>query len=274
MKTYLPEMTYLEVVDAIERDAVVVIPVGTIEGNAPHMPMGYDYLFADAVAQRVAEMTASVRLPGIAYGVSELLSGFPGTVYISPAILQQQLESILRSLIKHGFQHILLVSNHIPNQQPIENACRQIRLETGVIPASTYPGMLAKALGGDIFVDPEQMGHGAEPGTSIMQHLTPDAMRMDLFEPHRRVDGVGGFEFSSPFAVLHGDAEVNFYLDLHDLTHNGAMATADNASPEKGAQIMDRIVDFVASFIERFQKVDTRAIVAAMPDHLPGASSE
>lgn len=267
MKTFLPEMTYVEVIEAIERGAVVLVPVGTIEGNAPHMPMGYDYLFADAVAERVAERTGSIRLPGIAFGVSELLSGFPGTVYVTPEILQAQVEWILRSLIKHGFEHILLIGNHIPNQQPIENACRKIRTECGIVAASTYPGMLAKALGGDIFDKPAEMGHGAEPGTSIMQHLTPGAMRMDLLEPHRKVSGVSGFEFSSAFAVVHGESEVNFYLDLHDLTHNGQMADPSSASPEKGAQIMDRIVDFTASFVERFKQVDTRAIVAATPDH-------
>jgi len=273
MKTFLPEMTYVEVIEAAERGAVVLVPVGTIEGNAPHMPMGYDYLFADAVAARVADKTGSIRLPGIAFGVSELLSGFPGTIFISPDMLQAQVECILRSLIKHGFEHILLIGNHIPNQQPMENACRNIRAECGVIAASSYPGMLAKALGGDIFDDPSEMGHGAEPGTSIMQHLTPDAMRMDLLEPHRRVDGVGGFEFSSPFAVVHGEAEVNVYLDLHDLTHNGQMADPVSASPEKGAAIMERIVDFTASFVERFREVDTRTIVAATPDHYSGSGS-
>lgn len=270
MKTYLPEMTYVEVVEAIENGVVVLVPVGTIEGNAPHMPMGYDYLFADAVAERVAEKTGSIRLPGIAFGVSELLSGFPGTVFVTPEVLQAQVECILRSLIKHGFEHILLISNHIPNQQPIENACRQIRTECGVIAASTYPGMLAKALGDDIFDKPAEMGHGAEPGTSIMQHLTPDAMRMDLLEPHRKVDGVAGFEFSSPFAVMHDKAEVNLYLDLHDLTHNAQMANPDSASAEKGAQIMDRIVEFTASFVERFKGIDTRTVVAATPDHVSG----
>ena len=72
MKTYLPEMTYIEVIEARERGAVALVPIGTIEGNAPHMPMGYDYLFAEAVAVRVAERTDAIRLPGIAFGLSKM----------------------------------------------------------------------------------------------------------------------------------------------------------------------------------------------------------
>ncbi len=270
MKTYLPEMTYIEVIEAIDRGAVALLPVGTIEGNAPHMPMGFDYLFAEAVAARVADRTGDVRLPGIAYGVSELLAGFPGTVFVSPDQLQAQVESILRSLVRHGFDHILVIGNHIPNQYPVEIACRRIRSETGIAVASTYPGMLAKSLGKDVFVDPSEMGHGAEPGTSIMMHLTPDAMRMDLVEPNRKVQGVGDFEFASAFGVKHGEGEVNIYLDLHDLTHNGAMADAPGASEERGALIMERIVDFVASFTDRYRELDMSVLQSEAPDHVVG----
>ena len=137
MKTYLPEMTYIEVIEARDRGAVALVPIGTIEGNAPHMPMGYDYLFAEAVAERVAEVLARCDPPprGSLPGVSELLSGFSRTVSVQPEELQAQVESIFRSLIKHGLEHILVISNHIPNQYPIEMACRRIRTETGVIVA-------------------------------------------------------------------------------------------------------------------------------------------
>ncbi|MGI8516718.1 MAG: creatininase family protein [Acidimicrobiia bacterium] len=267
MKTYLPEMTYIEVSEAIERRVVALLPVGTIEGNAPHMPMGYDFLFAEAVAKRVAEKTGDIWLPGIAYGVSELLAGFPGTVFVPSEALQTQVESILRSLIRHGFEHILLVSNHIPNQYPIEYACRKIRSETGIVVASTYPGLLAKALGKGIFDNAAAMGHGAEPGTSVMMHLTPGAMRMDLVQESEKVESFAGFDFVSPFAVGHQGSEVNIYLDLHELTGNGAMADPIDASEAKGAEIMSRIVDFVASFVEKFRDVDTK-----VPTTLPFAS--
>jgi creatinine amidohydrolase/Fe(II)-dependent formamide hydrolase-like protein len=48
------------------------------------------------------------------------------------------------------------------------------------------------------------------------------------------------------------------------------MANPDSATAEKGAQIMDRIVEFTASFVERFREVDTKAIVADTPDHYGG----
>jgi creatinine amidohydrolase len=268
MKSYLPEMTYVEVLEAIDDGAVALLPIGTVEGNAPHLPMGYDYLFAEAVAQLVAERTRSVRLPGIAYGVSELLSGFPGTVFIQPETLQVQVDSILRSLIKHGFEHIVLLSNHIPNQYPIELACRRVRADTGVLVASVYPGLLAKDLGDDIFGATAEVGHGGEPGTSIMMHISPNGVRMDLVEDAGKTGQFAGFDMFSPFAVAHNGSQVNLYLNLHELTSNGSMARPETASAEKGAAIVDRIVDFVTSFVDRFRDTDTRT-VSNVVDHYP-----
>jgi creatinine amidohydrolase len=259
VKHLLSHMSSLEAEEAAQRGAVVLLPIGTVEGNGPQMPMGYDYLFAEAVAREVAERTGELYLPPITYGVSEILSGFPGTVFVTPEILQAQVESILRSLIKHRFEHILIVNNHIPNLYPVEAACRLIRKETGVLVASTYPGLLAKTLTEDIYGgEPETVGHGAEPGTSLMLHLHPDVVRMDLARTGT-IKPFEGFDVISPFAVRHGTSEVNLYLDLDELTDYGGWADPTRASAEKGAEVMRRIVEFLASFVERFRELDTRA---------------
>jgi len=44
------------------------------------------------------------------------------------------------------------------------------------------------------------------------------------------------------------------------------MANPDGASAEKGAAVMERIVDFVASFVDRFRDVDVRSTSGAV-DH-------
>jgi creatinine amidohydrolase len=135
-----------------------------------------------------------------------------------------------------------------------------------VIVASVYAAMLAKDLGADIFDNPKATGHGAEPGTSLMMHIVPHGMRMDLLEDGRKATEFAGLELVSPFAVAHANSQVNVYLDLHELTPNGAMANPDGASAEKGAAVMERIVDFVASFVDRFRDVDVRSTSGAV-DH-------
>ena len=258
-KTFLPHMSSLEAREAIARGAIALLPIGTVEGNGPQMPMGYDYLVSEAVAKRVAERTGDIWMPPITYGVSGVLDAFPGTVAIPASVLEAQIEHILRSLIKHGFERIVLINNHIPNQAPAEAAIRRVRADTGVLAAAIYPGALATALTADLFEgETGTIGHGAEPGTSLMLHLTPDAMRMDLARKGT-IKRWQGFEVVTPFASKHEGATVNLYLELDELTDYGGWADPSTANAERGAEIMRRIVDYVVSFLERFRTIDTRA---------------
>src|ERR1700730_7146815 len=103
MKSFFPLLTITEAAEAAKRGAVVLLPIGTIEANAPQMPIGYDYLVAESLARQVAERTGELWLPPITYGVSERLSAFPGTLFVDANTLAQQVESILRGLVTHGF---------------------------------------------------------------------------------------------------------------------------------------------------------------------------
>lgn len=258
-KSFFPLMTQVEAREAAARGSVVLLPVGTVEANGPVTPLGYDYLVAEALARQVAERTGNVWLPPIAYGVSEVLSAFPGTLFVRAELLSAQIESVVRSLIQHGFDHIVLVNNHIPNQQPAEDALRRIRRETGVLCASIYPAQLARDLSTDLYAGIEHtFGHGSEPGTSLMLHLYPEAVRADLGEPWAMRE-FQGFKVISPFAVRHESSQVNLYLDLAEVSDIAAWADPTQASEERGAELMQRMVDFSVSFVERFATMDTKA---------------
>ncbi|MEV7908274.1 creatininase family protein, partial [Streptomyces anulatus] len=170
MKTYLPLMTWVEARDAARAGRVALVPVGTTDANGPQLPTGFDHLVAAALAEQAAERTGGVWLPPIAFGVSEALAGFPGTVSVSPQLLGAQIEAVLGSLIAGGFEHVILINNHGPNQYPAEYACREVRRRTGVLVATINPAQLARDLWADLFPGAE-IGHGAEPGTSLLMHL-------------------------------------------------------------------------------------------------------
>jgi creatinine amidohydrolase len=259
-KSFFPLLTQVEAREAAESGKVVMLPIGTVEGNGPVTPLGYDYLVAESLAKEVAERTGNLWLPPIAFGVSEVLSAFPGTVFIRAELLSAIVESVLQSLIRHGFDHIVLVNNHIPNQQPAEDAVRRVRRETGVLCAALYPAQLARDLSKDLYEGMDgTIGHGSEPGTSIMLHLYPKAVRNDLAEPWPKRD-FQGFEIISPFALKHGESQVNVYLELEEVSETGGWADPTQASAERGKEIMRRMVEFSISFLERFAMMDTRAV--------------
>lgn len=258
MKTFLPLMTSVEAKEAAERGVVAILPIGTVEGNGPHQLLGADYLMAEALAERVSGRTGDVWLPSVAYGVSEMGMGTPGTVAISHEVFASVLEGVMQSLIDQGFDHILLLNSHIPNQYPAEFACRKIRRRTGVLVASISPGPLASDLSGDVISEGTYVGHGGEPGVSIMMHLFPGAVRTDLISLAGLNDVPSTLKPVHPTDTVFGESKVNLYIDIHEITAAGSTGAPSNADPAKGELVLDRMVDYVARFLDVFRHVDTR----------------
>lgn len=50
---HMARLTGAEMREAVVRNPVILLPLGSFEDQGPHMPMG-DYLLADAVAERIA----------------------------------------------------------------------------------------------------------------------------------------------------------------------------------------------------------------------------
>jgi creatinine amidohydrolase len=257
VKKFMPMMTTVEAGEAASRDTVVLLPVGTMEVNGPHLPLGYDYLVAARLAEAVCEIADAIWLPPITYGISEALASFPGTVWITPATLGDQVERILLSLVDHGFKHILILNNHIPNQYPVEYATRSVRRKTGVIVASVFPAQLARDLTTDIYAGREsEIGHGGEPSTSLMLHLHPEAVRMDLASANT-IRSFDGLNVISPLEVQFGQSRVNLFLDVGDLSDTGGWGDPTRASAEVGAEVFDRMVRYVSEFVATYRKVRT-----------------
>src|SRR5207237_539060 len=105
-------MTPSAVSAAADGGEVVLIPIGTVDAQGPHMPLGYDYLVADELAKRASDATGAVYTSPICYGVSEALMAFPGTVSIASDILRDLIHAVVSSLYAYGFTHFVVLANH------------------------------------------------------------------------------------------------------------------------------------------------------------------
>jgi len=59
-----------------------VIPLGSVEGKGPHLPLGSDLIIAEAFAQEYCQDKNVYLIPTIPFGASECQRGFAGTVYL------------------------------------------------------------------------------------------------------------------------------------------------------------------------------------------------
>ncbi len=166
---------------------MVVVPVGSLEQHGPHLPLDTDTVIAQAVAARLAEALGGWCAPPIAYGSSGEHQSFPGTTSIGTAALEHVVIELARSL-RVWARRVLLVNGHGGNLEALHSAVDRLVDEGHDI--SWIP---CGATGTD--------AHAGRAETSIMLHLRPESVRLELAEagntaplaalmPHLRVGGV------------------------------------------------------------------------------------
>jgi creatinine amidohydrolase len=130
VKNYLPHMTWPEVEEALKRTDVVIIPVGSIEQHAKHLPLGTDSYLAVETCKLIAQKAEAVVAPVVLAGLSPHHMGFPGTITLTPETFEAVVYETALSLIHHGFRKILLYNGHGGNTTSVANIIEKINQTT------------------------------------------------------------------------------------------------------------------------------------------------
>ena len=124
----MARLSWPQYAERIANGAVVLIPVGALEQHGRHLPLGVDYMLAEAVALATAEHVDAVVAPPFVYGYkSQLRTGggpqFPGTVGLDGHSLSSAIGDVLRGLVRGGADNLAIVDGHYENQMFLTDAC-------------------------------------------------------------------------------------------------------------------------------------------------------
>ncbi|MEV7422021.1 mycofactocin biosynthesis peptidyl-dipeptidase MftE [Streptomyces sp. NPDC091212] len=154
----------------IPSDALVLVPIGSIEQHGPHLPFDTDSVIAAAVAHRVAAMLpappgrTTLVAPPLVYGASGEHADFPGTVSIGHEALRTVIVEMVRSLGRWAGR-VVFVNGHGGNVVTLDAALGQARAEGHDV---AWTG--CDVPGGD--------PHAGRTETSVMLHLAPERVRL------------------------------------------------------------------------------------------------
>lgn len=177
----LTESTWQEVRAAGER-GIALLPIGSQEQHAAHLPMGTDTLLAEAVLDRATALLAQedggpelVRLPALPFGHSPHHL-FAAAVSLTAATLGAVLDDVLDSLADSGYHRILLVNGHGGNDEIMRLAVKRFALRREVTAAacSYWTVTSGEDDGGRPEVTP---GHAGWFETSLMLAAHPHLVR-------------------------------------------------------------------------------------------------
>ena len=175
-------LTRAELAQARDHGALPVLPIGAIEQHGDHLPVGTDTICAGAVARLAAEALRAAEpdaphvlvLPPLPFGFSPHHKDWPGTITLSAATILGVISDIADSVMRVGFDRLLIVNGHGGNQGPLTTACT----------ALASRGM---AVGWVNYFDPGEaewlamlpgrwpaVGHACTFETSLVMALRPD----------------------------------------------------------------------------------------------------
>lgn len=188
MTFQLAELTWPELGELAANDAVVIVPVGTVEQHGPHLPLDTDNRIAEGFALRAAqcaEPDTAIVAPTVPFGLSEHLADFPGAVYHTTSTLITLLTEIYCSYARSGFRRILAINGHGSNVAPLDLASREALFR--------YPEHLFASVSwwelGDVRDVGVQQGptsvasHACAFETSLMMALSPELVHVDRLAP-------------------------------------------------------------------------------------------
>ncbi len=248
--TRLDAFTYRELIE--NGDAVVLIPVGSVEQHGPHMPLGVDMLLATKMSELTAEEGGWLVGPTVTLGYkSQQRSGGGNHIIGSFGFDAETVIGMCRTLVRefhrHGVNRIVFVNGHYENYQfifeGVDLALRDLRAEGDqpTVMMLSYWDFVTS----DVIERLYPQGfpgwaveHGGVMETSLMLEYFPDQVRME------RVMDLPPAQLPL-YDLLPVDASLT--------PESGCLSSGKASTAEKGRDLAESVVSGMASVIrERF----------------------
>ena len=243
--------TWREVKDLCSRGALTLIPVGSVEQHGPHLPLGTDYLIADALAEKVGEGVKDlliIKTPSLPYGLSSMWGAYPGTLTLSTNTYLQLIKELIKSVIKSGCMKVVIINGHAGNSDALRVACRDAVEELG---EGEVAAVTVWELCGDLINESFQTRffHADEVESSVAL-----ALGLRVKEP-LRPGGEVHRKYSDEWHSLDLTARPKAYVfrpESREMHGAGSFGRPDLASVEKGKALIDCFTKRLAEFIKDF----------------------
>lgn len=244
-----------EQLHGLNRSIPVLLVVSATEQHGPHLPLATDRLIGEFFSKKLHEALPDqlLILPAVAVGCSDHHMGFAGTLSLSHDSFRNQVGDIIRSVIRHGFQKIILLNSHGGNQAAGQVLLEQLGHEypQAHFVMATWWRIAMKRLYEITETGPGGVGHAGEFETSLMLLIAPDLVVKEKIYPKSN---------KSTFPWAEGDmlrgAGAYYFRNMKAMTVTGVFGDATAASEEKGRQITEAVIAALQQIVTDLFRID------------------
>ncbi len=227
------------------QNAVVILPIASIEQHGPHLPTMTDTRLGHEINIRAARKASAQRpvvvTPVVWSGLSEHHMPFGGTLTLSHDTFRRVIRDLIEAITRHGFRDILISNSHGGNQIAMQQICDELApTSPATLVATTYVSEAGQSLAQHCQDQPGVM-HAGEAETSMMLACEPDLV--DTSDLGGLTDGMDGARF-----LKAGQASYRWRPFAH-ATGNGMAGNPTRASAEKGERMIEAGAEALAALI-------------------------
>ena len=248
MSIYFSERTWEELKEAVDKNTIILIPVGQVEEHGLHLPVKTDVFIAEKICEKVTSEIKN-RIPVLVtppvwsgYSTKEVMR-WQGCMNLKIETFINLTYDICSSIIKMGFKKIVLVSCHGNHTGALKIVVRKIADDSGIYMALTIPTVIAKDdINKILEKGKEGSCHGGEYETSLMLYLDKKSVKMEKATDADILKIKSKFYPSKVFISTWGLQK----------SKTGIYGAPTSATEEKGRRIMSAIVSQYRDFLIEF----------------------
>lgn len=238
----LGKMLNSEVQDYLNRNDIIIVPVGTTEMHGG-FPLDCETVISEAYALKMAEACDGLVLTGLPYFYAGATASGRGTVQVSVRQGIDYLGAIARSLLRLGFKRQVYISFHGPAHMTICPMIRDFYDETGV-PILYMDSMMSMGKNQDLLKNFMNDFHSITVGAYKIMNRTDD---IPLVTGYQHSEPQSCAPFNDLFGLGYQSAAVGYCFG-----ENGDhMSTPDIPDIETRDRMAETGADIICKMVER-----------------------
>jgi creatinine amidohydrolase len=235
----LENLTWLEAKEALGPETIVLIPLGAAaKEHGPHLKLKNDFTIAEYFKNEILKRSNVVVVPTVAYSFYPAFVDYPGSISLTEETSARMFVEICQSLAKFGPRKFYALNTGISTRRCLRLAAERLAPEGITLAYTDWEGTMAATVRD---ISQQEGGtHADEIETSMMLQIAPSDV--DMSKAVKDFDKAGSGRLSP-----HRVAGLTY-------SPSGVWGDATLATPEKGARVVQSLIDGILRDIEDLRK--------------------
>lgn len=255
MSYHFRDQSWVQLKEHIERQSLVILPVGTTEEHGPHLPVDTDARIAEAYGESLARALSPdmpvLLMDTVRYGYSmKIMRKWPGTVVLRSRVFMDMVFDICSSVLDMGFAKLAILDCHGHHSGPLNTVSRELCDACDKSVAIISPAALSRDEFDAARKSPQGGAiHAGEWETSLVLHISPEVVDMSLASDEDIMRYQSEFVAGDSFTGRQRVTWSTWYLQS---SRTGVYGAPTFATAEMGKLIIDAATANGARFLREF----------------------